>query len=619
MPYREEIIDVFDKGLITELEPESIEKNAASYNLNWLTLGDRIELTRGDRLLGAASGVSTALDNMAVGTALDGTEHLFVKTATKLKYWDASTETYTDVITGLPDERVAFATYRTPAGSFVFMSSPNSGLYRINLANPTSYVDLYDDSVNYRGYITITKNRMYLWGDVSRVNQDQVGNSAILRLSYLDSDWPYTNISSEALDTADGSATYSGTFAETLQVARTVKIEHSQETFIDNGSGVLSGDNGGSGTVNYTTGAWEITFGGTPPGSGAITGDYSYEQPNNGGITDFGYSATRVAGEGTFLFQGDTTDEIVDVVIYDNVVYCYHTESIWTVRPSADDESFDNQIYRRRTGIKSLGAVNSTGEGIYYIDTTNLDPEFKLLKYNIEGDVIKPESVSEQLDLSGYDFTRGNVFVFGDYVIFTCRENGDSYNSVQFLYNRKWKTYDIRRGLFNAYAIYGDILHGASSVTEDAYQIFSGYSNNGSSAIRADIKGANTPLDTTRLKKCKRFVVEGRMARSQELIVEAAYDNGDFVEIGRIAGDSEYVIESDVETYGTTLYGGGTYGSGETVEAFRYVREFRIPSGVKFSRVKVRFRTESIGYINVNTYIFRDIRYVLKRVAKKFR
>ena len=57
----------------------------------------------------------------------------------------------------------------------------------------------------------------------------------------------------------DGGASYSGTLAD-LPRRGTVIVTDGTETFTDDGLGVLTGDAGGTGTVNYDTGAYSIVF-----------------------------------------------------------------------------------------------------------------------------------------------------------------------------------------------------------------------------------------------------------------------------------------------------------------------------------------------------------------------
>jgi len=86
-------------------------------------------------------------------------------------------------------------------------------------------------------------------------------------------------VNDEALGvTVDLQLTYNGTLANTPLRAGDLVISTSGggETFTDQGDGTLDGDSGGSGTINYTNGAWSITYGANPGGGKNITADYNY-------------------------------------------------------------------------------------------------------------------------------------------------------------------------------------------------------------------------------------------------------------------------------------------------------------------------------------------------------
>jgi hypothetical protein len=60
---------------------------------------------------------------------------------------------------------------------------------------------------------------------------------------------------------ATGSATYSGTLTVFPILPGSLSITTGAETLVDNGSGILTSPAGGIGTINYTTGVWNATFG----------------------------------------------------------------------------------------------------------------------------------------------------------------------------------------------------------------------------------------------------------------------------------------------------------------------------------------------------------------------
>lgn len=621
MPYTFKRVQSFDKGIIDELGDEVIPAGASSNSSNFLDLGDKVELVRGQLLFGDHNATAGSVDGLMSVTAIDGTQHMYKKVGTTLQHKEVATDTWNNVITGLEDgETLSWATYRTPAGAFIWFSSPNTGLYRINAANPETYVDLYDASKNFRGNIAIHDNRMWLWGDttLSTITGDLIGNNAVVRISHIDADYPYTAITAEALDTGDGSITYSGTLANPLLVGRTFIVTHSSETFTDNGSGVMTGSAGGSGTINYTSGAWSVTFN-AAPGAGAITGDYSYEKPKVNGIADFTYTTpTRVAGEGAYFFQGKNADPVVSVAAHDGLFYCFHERSIWVIDLTQDDTSATNKIYRENTGTSSLNGSFATGDGIYYVDTANGEkPRFRLLRYSEISAKVLPVDISERVNLEDYDFTDAFVYEYGDYVVFMARLGTDSYNSVMWLYNTRWELWSKVDALFNNVVIHNGLLYGGSSVDRDVFQMFSGFDDN-EDVIVGLWESNDWILEEEERKKCKNFVVEGDMATEQTLIVEVSYDGGDWVSVGSIDGTSKYVDASASTEYGVGLYGGTEYGGGETVTAFRYMRKFGL-SSTKFYRVKVRFRTTSFGYLNVRMYKFDDIRKAGHKLPDKFR
>jgi len=621
MAYNFKRVQSFDKGIIDELGDEVIPSGASSSSINFLDLGDRIELTRGQLLFGTANATAGSVLMVASAKAIDGTEHMYKQVGTVLQHKEVATDTWNDVITGLTaDEALSWDTYRTPAGAFIWLSSKSTGLYRINLANPESFTDFYDASQNFRGNIAIHDNRMWLWGDetLSTITGDLIGNNAVIRISHIDADYPYTNIASEALDTGDGSATYSGTLANLLVVGRTFIVTHSTEVFTDNGSGVMTGSVGGTGTINYTTGAWSVTFN-AAPGSGAITGDYSYEKPKVNGLADFTYTTpTRVAGEGAYFFQGKNADPVVTVRAHDGIFYCFHERSIWVLDLKNDDTDASNKIYRENTGITAQDGAFSTGEGIYYLDTANGEnPRMRLLKYNKIGSKVIPEEVSSRVSFDDYNFTDIFIGEYGDYLIMMARLGDDSYNSVMWLYNKRWELWNKVDALFNNVVIHNGLLYGGSSVDRDVFQMFTGFDDN-EDVIAGVWESNDWILDEEERKKCKKFVVEGDIATSQTLIVEASYDGSDWISVGTIAGNGDYVDASTTTEYGVALYGGTEYGGGATVASSRYMRKFRLES-TKFYRIKVRFRADTIGYLNVRMYKFDDIRKAGHKLPDKFR
>jgi len=108
-------------------------------------------------------------------------------------------------------------------------------------------------------------------------------------------------VAEESLATGDGVDTsWSETLAWTpirpldADYGWSVTITDGTEIFTDNGSGVLTGDAGGSGTVNYTTGEVSVTFNAAVTNNQAITANYYYNSESNSQIPEVELNLTMV-------------------------------------------------------------------------------------------------------------------------------------------------------------------------------------------------------------------------------------------------------------------------------------------------------------------------------------
>lgn len=87
--------------------------------------------------------------------------------------------------------------------------------------------------------------------------------------------WGNTAVSGESLGTGDGTATtFSGTLVNQPVHRKTLTITAGGSSVTDDGEGTLSGD--GTGTINYDTGAYSVTWSAAPALNTAVTGAYEY-------------------------------------------------------------------------------------------------------------------------------------------------------------------------------------------------------------------------------------------------------------------------------------------------------------------------------------------------------
>lgn len=617
----------FTFGLITSIEKETTPRGASVDSLNWLTEGDHIELRRGYKILGTAqTGVGRANGIIKIVDAKK-VDQLFASRDKKLLHYNRDTEDFDEIGSDILgddviqsdgySEDVSMAEYVGLAGYQLWVNSPNNaGLWKIMVANPTDAVDQYNSSKNYKGHISIDTNRMFLWGR----NEDQTG----LNGSYIDSQ-SYTTVSSEVLDTGDGSTTdFSGTLAfkagGSKRTCFSITATDGVETFTDDFNGTLTGDQGGTGTINYATGAISLSFNTAVANSTNVLVDYQWEDSTNGGIADFTESATRVAGQGFIFRQDEGGGALRTVKNYKSVYYCFHTKKTWTLNLSNDDTNAENLPFRTLVGVPNLRAAIEAETGIYYIDdVTNNTPRLKLLSYDTAGNQeVVPSHISQRLDLTDYSFDQSAGFRFGDYIMFSMRRKSSTYNDRTLVYNTLYDSFDILDYFIRDMAEYDGALVSADALNGNFTELFSGEDDDGSEIPNYWISDLDDH-DVEGLKKTKKFYIRGAIAPDQVIKIYLSFDDGDWVEYGTIEGTGDYVDRTQSVNVGANTLGRGEIGGGgDGRTAYTYERLFSIRTS-RYERVAVKFEATAIGYASVSEYDFWDIRLKGQKAPIKYR
>lgn len=627
-------IQNFAYGIINSVDKQSIPDAASSASLNWSTEGTKIALRGGYYRLGSTNNAIGPITGLRVAKNVglnDTTSTIFRKRGRKLEYYDTATDDWvecgTDIFpVGGESEHVSMENYHSITGSQIHINGPSVGPYKVMVANPGSYTSLYDSSKNFYGYIRVKQNRTFLWNR-GGTTKDTTG----LYGSYIDKDEAsdFTQISAESIGIA-GSTTYTGTLAFKAAGAKRTCFEvtftDGTETFTDNLDGTLTGTAGGTGTINYTTGEYSITF--AAAAGGAVTATYRWEDSSANGIVDFTKSATRTAGQGFIFRQDDGGGKTQGIASIGGTEYCMHEVKTWALTLSADDTEATNLIYRERVGIPNFRAYIETGDGIYYMDDTDKnDPHLRLMSFDMGGSEVIPKSVSKRLKLNNekvgfsftnYTFDKAAMIEWGDFIVFSCRSNDSAVNNRVFTYNKQTGAIDEHDYFVNCFEIYNGALIAGDSVSGNVAVLFNGYDDDGST-IYNYWEGKLADLGARRLKKQKKIVIQGEIGKEQSIVVSCAVDRGSFVEIGMIEGAGTYVDTTNRVVVGSQTVGNGTIG-GESngVEAYNYMREFSMPTG-NFELIQLRFEAQGFGYASVSTIMHKDIRIKWSKIPAKYR
>ena len=98
-----------------------------------------------------------------------------------------------------------------------------------------------------------------------------------------------TQVMTQTIATGNGGTTYSGTLPFPPIVTGTFSVTSGNEIFSDNGNGTLTSNLGGSGTINYTSGVWALTFAVAVTTGLSIIGTYTLQTSNTGTFTGNGF------------------------------------------------------------------------------------------------------------------------------------------------------------------------------------------------------------------------------------------------------------------------------------------------------------------------------------------
>jgi hypothetical protein len=639
-----DVVKNFFKGVINVVEPQSIPEGAASDSLNWSTIGDRIELRRGMARLGSEITGTGLVLGLRKGIRRSGVEVLFTaRRSRKFEYYDTTTQDWIEIGSNvLPaaaaGDEIAMEPYDSLAGAQLFLSSRNSSIYKIMVANPGSYTELSLTAI-FRGKIRIKQNRMFLWDQQGSSKQRDISS---VYGSYIDKDelTDYSQVSAEARHSGNGAQlTFTGTLAfKGVNAQRTcffVTFTDGTETFTDNYDGTLTGTAGGTGTINYTTGQYSITFAAAPAiGVNNITSTYYYENTIDQGIADFSKSSPRTAGQGFFQPQFDG-GALQNILALKDVEYCIHEYKTWALTLTNTDTNATNLPFRVKIGIPNWRAACESPDGIYYIDNIDKNkPAVYLLEYNALSQQVEPKNISANLDLSAYSFDKSVLCDWGRYLVMACRTSDSTVNNRLFVYDKLVKCWDIHDYYCSVLEVYNGTLVGGDSVTDNVFTLFSGEDDD-DSLITNFWQGNLSNNGIDRLKKAKRFKLQGAIGPDQKIKVSLSFDNGPFVEIGSeddtsvtpalhtyaIEGDGSYVDHSQrvsvgAPTIGSTEVGGGSPSTQRV--AYPYEREFKITTD-RYEQVMVRFEAVGIGYASVSLYDFPDIRDKGKKPPTKYR
>lgn len=602
----------FTSGVHNLLNSEIIPEDAAKDSLNWYTQDGKIILIAGKVAVGTigAAGNVTAEH---FGYKTDGTKVHYRKIGAIIQYFDGTT--WQNIITGLTSTAdYACANYSSLAGAFTFFFGVD-GIYKVNNAQPASYISMYDSTKNFKGKAFIDKGRTILWGRA----EDKTG----LYGSWIDTQkavsggtGTYTAVAAEATTSLGGTLGFKGANPKANCFAVQITITASGEVYTDNYLGVLTGSLGGTGTINYTTGVYTLSN----PGVG--TANYQWEDSNVRGVTDFSKSATRIAGEGFVFPQDEGGDEILNVVIgQDGTYFSMKRNSVYQLSIDSTDLNATNDIYRKQIGTQSYRGSISTVFGIVFMNTSNQSkPEMTILQRDITGTVIEPKVLFKHFNFANYLYDDATIMTYDRYFLIFCKTPTAVSNDTILMCSLKDNTVDITNYEARTGVTDGTSLYVGSSSTQTVYKLFSGFDDDGFAIKNYWIGRDETYKKVANsLKKLRKIRLDGHISIDQSYGVYLSYDNLDFQLVGTVLGSASYVDSTNPQTIGSDYIGSARIAGDATTDIFPYLMEIKLRKVPKFRKCTVKFVALGVGYCDISSRVDKDIFVYEDRLPAHYR
>ena len=215
----EKVIDDFQYGVIDTIESKDVPDGASSASMNWQTFGDRIELRRGSVAIGTESTSPGAILGLRTAYRPDGTPVVFRKNGQKCEYFIVGSSTdWAECGTNMfgaaaVNDDACFEPYNSLSGNQMFISSPNSGLFKIMVATPNAFVNL-SGSNNFYGLLRmkISQGAMIAWGKNANTTSGGTPDKTGVYRSHIDAQNSYKTVANEVIGVGNGSSkTFTGT------------------------------------------------------------------------------------------------------------------------------------------------------------------------------------------------------------------------------------------------------------------------------------------------------------------------------------------------------------------------------------------------------------------------